>query len=282
MKLEKQLGGVARDHIQYCAGTSTGALLTAGIAAGVPAQDLLSVYTERSREIFTPAGLIGQAKRVLKGFMYDPRNLRDVLASILGPAAAWTINDCPIRVMISATTANGHNWFFVRDHTNNARTTGSVRLIDAAVASACAPTYFDCWRIDGIMGRTLCLFDGGVGGTANPVYQASVEAFLHDDFQPASTKIVSLGTGHFPASNDPPHGLLQTIGWATSALIDTSEDWVDQAVNLQWPGVMQSYNPLLPSAIDEADLSAIPALLAVGREMAAGMDWSVILRPPAE
>ncbi|MGD0499610.1 MAG: patatin-like phospholipase family protein [Bryobacteraceae bacterium] len=282
MKLEEQLGGVARDHIQYCAGTSTGALLTAAVAAGVPAKDLLAVYTDRSREIFTPSGAIAKAKRALKGYMYDPRNLRAVLASVLGPAVAWTMNDCPIRVMISATAVNGHNWFFVRDHPNNAQTTGSVMLIDAAVASACAPTYFDCWRIDGIMGQALYLFDGGAGGTANPVYQASVEAFVHDDFKPESTKVVSLGTGHFPASNDPPSGLLETIGWATSALVDTSEDWVDQAVNLQWPGVMQSFNPLLPSDIDEADLSAIPALLEVGQKMADGMDWLSILQTPAK
>jgi patatin-like phospholipase/acyl hydrolase len=37
IKLEEQLGGVTRDHIDFCAGTSTGALLTAAIADGVPA-----------------------------------------------------------------------------------------------------------------------------------------------------------------------------------------------------------------------------------------------------
>src|ERR1035441_6451770 len=112
MKLESQLGGITRDHIAYCAGTSTGALLTAAIAAGIP-------------------------------------------------AASWVVNDCPIGVMISATAMNGHNWFFVKDNPQNARTTGSVKLVDAAVASACAPTYFDHWRIDNINGQTIRFFDGG-------------------------------------------------------------------------------------------------------------------------
>ena len=209
--------------------------------------------------------------------MYDPNHLHDVLADVLSAAAAWTMNDCPIGVMISATAMNGHNWFFVKDNLQNQRATGAVKLIDAAVASACAPTYFDHWRIDGIMGQTIYFFDGGAGGTANPAYQVCVEAFEYDGFTPADTRVVALGTGYFPASDDPPKGLLQTVEWTTSTLVDSSEDSVDDAVNRQWPGVMQSFNPLLPSDIDEADLSAIPALVEVGQKMAAGLDWEQII-----
>jgi hypothetical protein len=277
MKLEAQLGGLTRDHIEYCAGTSTGALLAAAIAAGVPASELLKVYTDRAHEIFTPAGLIAEAKRLAVGFMYEPYRLREVLVSVLGPAALWTINDCPIRVMISATAMNGHNWFFVKDNLKNKRTTGAVKLIDAAVASACAPTYFDHWRIDGIMDQTIRFFDGGAGGTANPAYQACVEAFEYDDFTTADTRVVALGTGYFPASDDPPQGLLHTIGWTTSTLVDSSEDRVDDAVNRQWPGIVRSFNPVLPSDIDEADLYAIPTLVEIGRKMAADMDWERII-----
>ena len=277
MKLESQLGGLTRDHIDFCAGTSTGALLTAAVAAGIPASELLKVYTDRSHEVFTPTGPAAVAKRIVDGFMYDPRHLRDVLVSIFGPAASWKINDSPIRVMISATAMDGHNWFFVKDNFKNNRTTGAVKLIDAAVASACAPTYFDHWRIDGIMGQTIYFFDGGAGGTANPVYQACVEAFEYDSFQPADTRVVALGTGYFPASGDPPSGLLKTIGWTTSTLVDSAEDWAGDAVNRQWPGVMRDFNPLLPGDIDEADLSAIPTLVELGQKMAADMDWKQIL-----
>lgn len=277
MKLESQLGGLTRDHVDFCAGTSTGALLTAAVVAGVPASRLLQVYTNRSHEIFTPSGPLAEAKRIAAGFMYDPQRLHDVLVNVFGPSASWTINDCPIRVMISATAMNGHNWFFVKDNARNDQTTGAVPLVDAAVASACAPTYFNHWRIRGIMGQTICFFDGGAGGTANPVYQACVEAFEYDNFQPADTRVVALGTGYFPASGDPPKGLLQTIGWTASTLVDSSADWAGEAVNRQWPGIMQDFNPLLPADIDEADLSAIPALVETGQRMAADMDWDRIL-----
>ena len=276
-KLEDQMGGLTRDHIDFCAGTSSGALLTAAVAAGVPASEALSVYTSRAHEIFTPTGALATAKRIAEGFLYNPNHLRDVLISVLGHAAPWTINDSPLRIMISATAMNGHNWFFVKDNNRNAQTTGSVKLVDAAVASSCAPTYFDHWRIDGIGGQTIRFFDGGVGGTANPAYQACVEAFEYDEFTPADTRVVSLGTGYYPASDEAPSGLLATIGWATSTLVDSSQDWVDDAVNRQWPGIMRVFNPLLPRAIDEADLDAIPVLLETGRQLAATLNWREIL-----
>ncbi len=277
VKLEEQLGGLTRDHIHFCAGTSTGALLTAAVAAGIPASAALRVYTDRAHEIFTPTGAAATVKRAVAGFMFDPDNLRDVLVDVLGPAASSIINDSPLRIMISATAMNGHNWFFVKDNPKNSRTTGSVKLIDAAVASACAPTYFDHWRIDGINGQTIRFFDGGVGGTANPAYQTCVEAFEYDDFTPAGTRVVSLGTGYFPASDEPPTGLIGTIGWTTSTLVDSSEDWVDDAVERQWPGIMKIFNPLLPREIDEADIGSIPVLLEVGQQLAATLDWTQIL-----
>ena len=281
VKLEEQLGGVTRDHIDFCAGTSTGALLTAAIAAGVPASESLKVYTNRAHEIFTPTGAIAAAKRVAEGFMYNPNHLRDVLGSTLGQAAAWKVNDSPLRIMLAATAMDGHNWYFVRDNPNNKKTTGSVKLVDAAVASACAPTYFDHWRIDNIDGKTIRFFDGGAGGTANPAYEACVEAFEYDEFTPADTRLVSLGTGYFKAPDDPPHGLIGTIGWTTSTLVDTSEDWVDKALDRQWPGIMRNRNINidLKREIDEADLDAIPELLQIGQQLAATLDWSKLLGP---
>jgi len=274
--LEQKTGKLTREIFSYVAGTSTGALLAAGVAAGIPASELLTVYTTRSREVFTPAGLIADAKRVADGYMYDPANLRTVLTSVFGSAAAWTMNDCPIGICISATAANGHDWFFVRDGARNAKTTGAVKLIDAAVASACAPTYFDHWPLT-VDEQALAFFDGGTGGLANPSYQACVEMFEYDGFVAAQTRLVSLGTGFYPGSNTPPKGLIATISWATGTLVDTSEDWVDGAVQRQWPGVQQKFDWQLTSDIPMDDLAGIPALEAAGKVAAASIDWNQVL-----
>jgi patatin-like phospholipase/acyl hydrolase len=276
VSLEQQTGKLTRDIFSYVAGTSTGALLAAGVAAGVPASQLLEVYTTQSKEVFTPTGLIADAKRVAEGFMYDPKNLQKVLTSVFGSADSWTMNDCPIGICLSATAANGHDWFFVRDRARNAGSTGVVNLIDAAVASACAPTYFSPWPVT-VDGQALWFFDGGTGGLANPSYQACVEMFEYDIFVPAQTRLVSLGTGYYPGTNAAPKGLIATIAWATDTLVDTSEDWVDRAVERQWPGVQQKFDWQLPSDISMDDLSGIPALVAVGKAAAASIDWNQVL-----
>jgi patatin-like phospholipase/acyl hydrolase len=274
--LEQRTGKLTRDLFAYVSGTSTGALLAAAVAAGVPAGDLLAVYTTRSQEVFTPSGVIGEAKRVATGFMYDPRRLHCVLTSVFGKAAGWAVNDCPVGICIPATAANGHNWYFVRDGARNAGTTGSVKLIDAAVASACAPTYFDCWPVR-VQGKPLWFFDGGSGGVANPSYEACAEMFEYDQFMPAEIRMVCLGTGFYKNSDVPPKGLLDLVCWVTDTLVDSSEDWVDRAVARQWPGIARKFNWQLPADIAMDDLSAIPALLAVGATAAASLGWNEIL-----
>ena len=274
--LEQQTGKLTRDLFSYVSGTSTGALLAASVAAGIPARELLTIYTTRSKEVFRPTGLISDAKRIATGYMYDPKSLHQVLVDVCGKGADWTMNDSPIGICIPATAMNGHNWFFVRDNPRNARTTGTVKLIDAALASACAPTYFDHWPIE-LRGKPLSFFDGGAGGVANPSYQTCVEMFEYDSFTPADTRLVSLGTGFYQNADAPPKGLIAVISWATETLVDSSEDWVGVAVDRQWPGVKQKYDWHLPTDIGMDDLSAIPTLLDVGKAAAAGMPWSEIL-----
>jgi hypothetical protein len=100
-----------------------------------------------------------------------------------------------------------------------------------------------------------------------------VEAFEYDTFMPGDTRLFALGTG------DAPGGVLHTAGWVTGTLVDSSRDWVEAALNRQWPGVMKNFNPELPRAAGEADLAAIPALVETGQHMAAGLDWNNLLGP---
>jgi hypothetical protein len=54
---------------------------------------------------------------------------------------------------------------------------------------------FNYWTITA-NGKTLSFFDGGTGGTANPAYEACVEAFEYDTFDQAQTQVIDLGTGY--------------------------------------------------------------------------------------
>ena len=279
VELERQTGKLTREVVDFVSGTSTGALIAAAVAAGIPATTILDVYVNRTKEIFKPApGILADAEMAVRGHKYSSTNIHRVLLDVFGPQAGWAMKDCPIGIMICATAANGHDWFFVRHGK-----TASVSLLDAITASAAAPTYFDPWRVT-IEGKPMWFFDGGAGGVANPTYQTAVELFWYSGFpayKPEDTRIITLGTGYCPVASDldiaPPAGILQAIEWATGTLVDTGEDWVDAAVARQWPGVATKLDVALPSDIAMDDLSAIPQMLKLGQVWAAKIDWKQVL-----
>ena len=140
--LERITGRSARESFQFLAGTSTGAIVAAGIAAGVPAADLLDFYLTDAATVFTKRPW-NQVKRAVQGWMYDPQRLKSVLIKRLGVASAWQLNDAPLDLLISAKRlSDGLPWYFVRDDPRNCRRTGRLGLVDCVVASTAEPTYF--------------------------------------------------------------------------------------------------------------------------------------------
>jgi hypothetical protein len=104
-----------------------------------------------------------------------------------------------------------------------------------------------------------------------------VEAFLYDDFSPADTRVVSLGTGSNPAGKDVPTGLLGWLHWTVATLLDAPEDQQPEIVNLKWPGILKRKDWPLPEAIDVADTSKIDFLVEFGKKAAAGLNWGELL-----
>src|ERR1035437_9638661 len=150
-----------------------------GVRGIVPALALarLEEITGRlTRETFS--FVAGTSTGCLIGHKYDIGHLLEVLADEFGAAAAWTLNDSPIDLLLTAKRlADAKPWYFVRNNPNNSGATGHLDLIDCATASAAAPTYFDPWPMaHPVDGK---LVDGGVRVAGNPVYQASVEAFCY-------------------------------------------------------------------------------------------------------
>jgi hypothetical protein len=279
--LEQQAGKKVRDCFSYVAGTSTGADLCALIQSGVPMTTALTFYTGKdAKEVFSPQDpLLAWPKRIVDGYIYDPHTLAKCLKAALGSNADWTINDCPTGALIIACDAGGHPWFFCKDNAKNSGVTGACSLVDAVVASSAAPTYFNFWPVT-VGAQTLQMADGGAAGFANPVYRMAIEMFEYDSFDPSTTKIISLGTGYYASKSamPAPKGLVATIGFATSTLVDSAEDLADQDAGRVYPTcAFQKFNPALPSNIDEADLASVPVLLTIGQAAAAQIDWKQIL-----
>ena len=134
-KLEADTGKLTRDIFSWVGGTSTGALLAAAIAAGVPAKDSLAVYLEHGPRIFKPRyDFLRKIALLSEGHQFDAQTIYDVLKAAMGPeASTWSINQSPINILITAANQLGDCLYFSRDCPTNAQTYGQYSLLDAAV-----------------------------------------------------------------------------------------------------------------------------------------------------
>lgn len=275
-ELERQTGRLTRETFDFVAGTSTGAVLAAGIAAGIPAHRLASLYAERSDDVFRSVPIVSTLRRILTGRMYDTHRLHALIRDELGPEARdWRLNDAPIDLLVTAKRlSDGMPWYFVRDNAANSCRAGRIRLADAVTASAAAPTYFAPWRADGI-GE---LIDGGIGVAGNPVYQACVEAFHYTDaYRPASTLVVSLGTGRL-LQRSRPTWMWSWLGWLLSELLRSPAEQQTELVHRHWPETpFYRLDIELEREIPLDDHRRIGELRQLGERLASDVDWAAIL-----
>lgn len=284
VKLEKTTGRLTRETFSFVAGTSTGAIIAAAIAAGVPATRILDLYVHRTREIFRryPWTMI---KRILSGSMYSTQKLHDLIAAEIEPAQHWRLNDSPIDILLSAKRiSDGMPWYFVRDNPKNSGCTGRLGIVDCTTASAAAPTYFDPWTIaedrepSPQCERVGTLVDGGVGVTGNPVYQACVEAFYYTpDYTPAETITVSLGTGRFKKRRQP-RWIGAWLEWVLAELLASPGEQQTEITQRHFPEMtFYRIDTELKENIGLDDASKIERLIEYGERLAERIDWEAIL-----
>jgi patatin-like phospholipase/acyl hydrolase len=284
VKLEKTTGKLTRDIFSFVAGTSTGAIIAAAVAAGVPATRILDLYTNRTRDIFTQSPL-KIIRRILFGSMYSVQKLHDLIAEEIGLGHALKLNDFPIDVLLTAKRiSDGMPWYFVRDNPKNSGCTGRLSVADCATASAAAPTYFDPWTIAEDVEpfppceRVGTLVDGAVGVTGNPVYQACIEAFeFTPDYKPEETITVSLGTGRFKSRKEP-RWIGAWLEWVMAELLESPGEQQTEITQRQFPEmIFYRIDTELKENIGLDDSKKIPRILEYGQRLAETIDWEAIL-----
>jgi predicted acylesterase/phospholipase RssA len=275
--LEAATGQPAREAFDFVAGTSTGAVLAGGVAAGFSGEQLASLYRRRGPELFRQVPVLGLLRRIITGNLYDVARLRAMIAEELGDRASWRINDVPTDILVTAKGLDdGHDWYFVKDRpeTNRCRT-GEYLLADCLTASAAAPTYFAPWEIEGIG----LLVDGGTGVAGNPVYQACVEAFEYTGaYRPEDTIIVSLGTGRF-LDRRRPTWLWPWVQWVLSELLRSPGEQQTALVERHYAAArFYRIDVRLPRDIPlDAKGAQLDELESIARSLAELVDWPAIL-----
>jgi len=192
--LEEDLNHPIGDYFDLIAGTSTGGILAIGLAMGIPARELLDLYASRGPHIFGQSGgmlenLAGDLWRRLKHAVapkHDAELLRKELVTVLG---GRRIGDARRRLLVPAWDADHRGVYIYKTaHHPRLKTDFKRQAVDAAMATAAAPTYYRRHRTADDVG----LLDGGVWAN-NPIALAVVEAITLLGWPAGSLRVLSLG-----------------------------------------------------------------------------------------
>lgn len=173
------------------AGTSTGAILALGLAAGIPAVELANFYRAKGPAIFSRTW--GKKLRSCFGVadeQYSNDTLHAGLREIFGDKKLSELTTPCVAVAYEIETRQVvffTSWDAARDPHRD------FMLVDVAMASAAAPTYFEPWPAMSVAGDRWACIDGGVAAN-DPAQCALVEA-LKAGHPIESVRLISLGTG---------------------------------------------------------------------------------------
>jgi hypothetical protein len=185
--VEEKTGDRAADFFDLIVGTSTGGIIALGLGLGWSAQELLEIYKELGQRVF-PESRLGRFRRFLRGLAfskYDSEPLKQVLEENFGDQR---LGQSEKRLVVpSANLEEGTVHLFKTAHHRRFREDYKKRVVDVALGTAAAPTYFPTQSSS----NGIPLIDGGVWAN-NPSAVAAVEALEILDWERGSVDLLSL------------------------------------------------------------------------------------------
>ncbi|UWS28922.1 CBASS cGAMP-activated phospholipase [Erwinia pyrifoliae] len=181
------------DYFDLITGTSIGGILALGLATGKSARELERVFFKRANDIFPKRWSLTNLCKSLGAPIYRSSPLRETIEAMVG--AETTFNELTRRVMIPAVNlSTGKPQFFKTPHNPDFTRDGSLKLIDAALATSAAPTYFAPHYCEDLRAYFA---DGGLVAN-NPSYIGLLEVFrdMNPDFRAShkNVHILNIGT----------------------------------------------------------------------------------------
>lgn len=237
-EFEQFVGHPLAEYFDLIAGTSTGAIVGAALAIGVPAEDVAQMYLKHIPAIFTPApprrirGWLGLIAPVIRwGFRrrmgtevdyllhpkYSPQALKQALEAVFG---RHTIADATnSRLVIPAVDLGaGRTYVFKTPHLPERIQDRDLRIVDVLLAATAAPTYFPYVEIR--PGSVFC--DGGIWAN-HPGLVAYAEAMkirercrrkeIDRCVNPEEVEMLSIGAGIHSYSLAPPREGAGSMWW---------------------------------------------------------------------
>ncbi len=210
-KIEEESGKHIADSFDLIAGTSVGGIIALGLASRKPAADILASFKKHGAEIFSrrpaPQSWVGKKLdlgRSARSAKYNPTKLSEVVSEIVG--AKSRIGDLKHRVIIPAVNlTKGKPQVFKTPHHETFVRDWRLSVVDVALATSAAPTYFPLHRIGGEL-----FADGGLYANApDQLALHEAEHFLGQDIADVSLLSIGTTTAHFSISNS----VDSNMGW---------------------------------------------------------------------
>lgn len=193
-EIEKQTGRPIAQSFDLIAGTSVGGIIALGLASEVPAERIRQLFWDRGEEIFSnrrrPKSSLGGFLELRRFFCrpkYKDDGLRRAVSDVLGNGTK--LGEAKHRVLIPAVNMTKgsvqmfktpHHPSFVRDH--------ALRMVDIALATSAAPTFFPLAEI-----QDALFVDGGIVANA-PDLCAVHEATHFLEQSRDDVHVLSIGT----------------------------------------------------------------------------------------
>jgi len=228
-EMETVVGAPLASRFDLIAGTSVGAILALGLAKEIPTEQLAMLF-EHDKDIFAPRC------RLLSWPFFNTKYKTDALKALLKDEKCFgktLVGDLKHRVVIPAINyTKGTPSFFKTPHHRELHRDWQHQLVDVALASAAAPTYFPIYGF-----ADQHFVDGGL--VANAPGLIAVHEALHFAGHPdvKTVHVVSVGTAGQGTSMDTgasnnmgilasftglqPGGLFQKLVWG----FKNRKDW---------------------------------------------------------
>lgn len=256
--LEADLGARVTDHFDLIAGTSAGGILALGLGAGLPPAEIVEQYADLTRRVFPRSRqarwrLLPRALRPA----YSGAVLREALTGVLGRRL---LGESSKRLVVpSWDVQRGEVHIFKTPHHERLRRDHRIPMVDVAMATTAAPTYFEAARIDGQR-----LIDGGVWAN-NPSVVAIGEAVSMLDIPLRSIRVLNIGTIDQRTNHPERLDSGGWVHWATAAaslvIMASSRGAQGTAAHLIGKDNYVRFDALVPGNVFTLD-RASPAALA--------------------
>ncbi len=233
-RIEQELGISIREHVDLLTGTSTGSIIAGGLAKGISAREIASIYEAKGTKIFKKRWF---ARLGLTGSRFRSSALQQIVSTVIGTTKLGDI-DTPL-IIPATDVGNGCVHVFKSSYDKEFVRDRDVLLRDAILASCAAPTYFDPVKVDQYL-----LADGGVWANC-PAMVAVIDAKRRLGVPLADMQVLSIGTGVSNQYYSQSWRLWKyVVGWGFATRWGRSK-FIDMILNLQSQTASNMLNLLL-------------------------------------